>query len=167
MQSSKLTIALAAASLAVAGTAHAGGLGSGKGTPDAAPAPGAATAKPGDQPSFGAAALSKVGGYAVVNSGALIAPAGAQVHGEAHCPAGTVVFGGGTTVASWSTAANINDSYPTTLGWSVDVNNASGTDTAFSVHAVCGTQPRRYQRLTVKTPFGVRWLMNVRQPSTV
>ena len=51
-------------------------------------------------------------GYTVATSGDITAPAGAQTHGFATCPSGTVPFGGGAFVSSSSLSVNINSSIP-------------------------------------------------------
>jgi hypothetical protein len=144
LQTTKLTLAAAAALLVAAGAAQAGDLAP-KGSMPAAPAD-AAASKPGD-PAGAASALGKlpIGGYSVASSGGFTAPAGAQVHGQASCPAGTVPLGGGAVINSASTAAGLNSSYPTLGGWAADVNNGSGSATYFTVYAVCAKQPRGYE----------------------
>jgi hypothetical protein len=136
-----LAVALAGCALA-AGTAAAA---------DAAKAPvvgtPAATAAAGKGvPAASPSALAGAPrGYHIVNSGFLTAANGSQTQGFVTCPTGTVPFGGGAEVTSFSTAANINTSIPTSNGWRADVNNASGSDTTFEVYAVCAKAPRYYQ----------------------
>jgi hypothetical protein len=144
LHTTKLTLAAAAALLAAAGAAQAGDLAP-KDVSSATPAA-AAAGKPGD-PARAASALGKlpIGGYVVASSGGLTAPATAQVHGQASCPAGTVPLGGGVVINSSSIATAVNSSYPTLGGWAADVNNDGGSPTFFSVYAVCAKQPRGYE----------------------
>jgi hypothetical protein len=54
-----------------------------------------------------------------------------------------------------SLEADINTSYPTSGGWEVFANNASGADSTFIVYAVCVTKPKGYlqqQSATVANP---------------
>jgi hypothetical protein len=91
--------------------------------------------------------------YAVVNSGSLPAPTGAQTHGEVLCPPNTVVWGGGVFIQLRSLWANVNSSYPTgSTGWAANVNNASGSDTTFTVYAICAKQPRNYAVVSAVFP---------------
>jgi hypothetical protein len=146
LQITKLTLAAAAAFLLAAAAAQADDLAPApKGVTVAASAA-AAAAKPGD-PAAAATALGKlpIGGYSVASSGGLTAPPGAQSHGQASCPPGTVPLGGGAAINSSSTAAGLNSSYPTLGGWAADVNNGSGSATYFTVYAVCAGQPRGYE----------------------
>lgn len=94
--------------------------------------------------STSAAAVAKVAGYKVVNSGSLAAPATHQTHGSVICPSGKTVLGGGVFVSSGSTSVNVNSSYPTNNGWAADINNGSGSATTFTVYAVCGKKPQKY-----------------------
>jgi len=66
-------------------------------------------------------------------------PAGSQTEGFKTCPAGTRVTGGGGMSSSGDVAVNINTSSPTSNGWRIDMNNASGSDTTFRVYAICTT----------------------------
>jgi hypothetical protein len=56
----------------------------------------------------------------------------------------TVPLSGGAEIDISSLQANINSSFPTRNGWGVDVNNASGTASQFSVYAVCAKKPKGY-----------------------
>jgi hypothetical protein len=51
---------------------------------------------------------------------------------------------GGAVVSSSSTAVNINDSYPSSNGWIVDVSNASASASSFDVWVVCAKPKRAY-----------------------
>jgi hypothetical protein len=90
------------------------------------------------------AAATGIAGYTIVNSGTLSSPAGAQVHGQATCPVGRFLVGGGAAIASLATGANVNDSYPVSGTWEADVNNATSSDTTFTVYAICAKQPHAY-----------------------
>jgi hypothetical protein len=100
-------------------------------------------------PSFGVDAAPK--GYVVVNSGPVTAPNGHQKEWLLACPAPTVVLGGGVQISSSSLWSNVGSSYPWVdragmgIGWRVNVNNASGSDTTFNVTAVCAYKPRGYK----------------------
>jgi hypothetical protein len=84
-------------------------------------------------------------GYTVVNSGSTTNPAGTQARGTVSCPSGTVVLGGGAFSNSGATNVNLNSSYPNgSTEWSVEMNNASSSDTSFVVYAVCAQQPKKY-----------------------
>src|SRR5262249_40562087 len=74
------------------------------------------------------------------------------------CPPHTVPLGGGAFVASSSTAVNLNSSFPTAVGWVVDLNNGSDQATAFAVLAVCARTPNRYTVVpsTVDNPRGTQ-----------
>jgi hypothetical protein len=71
---------------------------------------------------------------------------GTQTRGSVACASGTVAFGGGAVLGSSSLAANLNSSFPESggAGWAVDVNNASGADSAVNVYVVCADQPTGY-----------------------
>jgi hypothetical protein len=94
-------------------------------------------------------------GYAVASSAPFASPAGIQTRGFVTCPPHTVPLGGGVSVQSTSTDANINSSFPTATGWVVDVNNA-GPATSFVVRASCARQPNRYTviPITLANPAG-------------
>jgi hypothetical protein len=80
-------------------------------------------------------------------SGPLFVNAGEQASGDAPCPAGESVIGGGAIVSSADTAVGINSSYPfdgdgvgaflPNSGWTADVNNASAAGSGFAVYAIC------------------------------
>jgi len=57
------------------------------------------------------------------------------------------VFGGGPYVNSTSLSVNLNGSFPLTggKGWEAIINNASASDTSFSVYAVCAQKPTGYR----------------------
>jgi hypothetical protein len=84
-------------------------------------------------------------GYLVVRSGSLLAVSGQQTRGVVTCPAGLVPLGGGVSIVSLSTLANVNSSFPRDNGWVADVNNASGASTTFEVRVVCARAPKHYQ----------------------
>jgi hypothetical protein len=83
-------------------------------------------------------------GVNVVRSASLTNPAGQQTFGQADCPAGQFVIGGGAwtdgTIAeavnsSWPTRQNAADAAPD--AWGVWMNNNEANDNQFSVYAVC------------------------------
>jgi hypothetical protein len=80
----------------------------------------------------------------VVQNSDLTATNGAQTEGFMGCPLHTKVTGGGLLSESGSTAVNMNDSFPSANGWSVDINNTSGVDSLFTVFAVCHAKPTNY-----------------------
>jgi hypothetical protein len=87
--------------------------------------------------------------YTVVSSGAITNLNGGQTHGIVNCPAGLVAWGGGGFGSSTSTAQAINSSYPlvsngVAVGWAVDMNNGSGSDSSFFVYAVCASKAKKY-----------------------
>ena len=83
-------------------------------------------------------------GYTVVKSGQLVAVNGQQTRGVVTCPAGLVPLGGGVSIVSLSTLANVNSSFPRDNGWVGDVNNGSGASTTFEVRVACAQQPKKY-----------------------
>jgi hypothetical protein len=90
-----------------------------------------------------------VNGYSIVNSGAVSNPNGAQSYGQVTCPTGTVAFSGGVFGGSTSLWQNVNASIPlvsgsVATGWAGYVDNASGSDSSFTVYAVCAKKPRNY-----------------------
>lgn len=101
---------------------------------------------PGTRPAGGVVPATAPPGYAVVTNGPLTALNGVQSSGSAVCPVNTRVFGGGASVASSSLFVNLNSSYPSSTGkgWTVDINNASGSSTTFNVYAICGAKPKDY-----------------------
>ena len=84
-------------------------------------------------------------GYTIVNSGELSNPAESESDGQATCPAGTVVWGGGVT-DSGGLEETINSSWPiNTTSWYVYIENSSTTtDDTFVVYAVCAKKPSKY-----------------------
>src|SRR5690349_10727631 len=83
-------------------------------------------------------------GFTVVKSGPVVAVSGQQTRGVVACPAGLVPLGGGVSIVSLSTNANVNSSFPRDNGWVADVNNASGATTTFEVRVVCVQRPTNY-----------------------
>src|ERR1700749_349979 len=72
-------------------------------------------------------------GYAVVTSAQFASAPQTHARGFVTCPPHTVPLGGGAFVGSSSTAVNLNTSFPTAVGWAVDVNNASEQAASYSV----------------------------------
>ena len=75
-------------------------------------------------------------GYSVVTS-TFPAAAGVQSGGYVKCPGTKQPTGGGAFVDTANVVVNINSSKPDGQYWEVDVNNASASDTSFTVYAVC------------------------------
>jgi hypothetical protein len=69
---------------------------------------------------------------------------GVQSSLSAKCPAHTTVVGGGAFSSSSSTAVNLNSLLPVTHGWRADINNTTGSNSSFSVYAVCRAKPTGY-----------------------
>jgi hypothetical protein len=93
------------------------------------------------------ATLSKPAGYSIATA-TFDLPSGGQTAGFVACPikkgVRTVPLSGGALIDTGSLEANINTSYPTSGGWEVFANNASGADSTFIVYAVCVTKPKGY-----------------------
>lgn len=148
--------------LVVVGLAVAGQLSGGSLPVPGSPAAPAGAASAGDKvpPSAPAGpSPSAPSGYVRVVSGAISSPDGTQVSGQATCPSGTVVWGGGVFVSSSSTNASVNSSYPlpTKRGWKAWVNNTSGAATDFTVTAVCAAQPLGYKIVAKTVPTTPVW----------
>jgi hypothetical protein len=102
-------------------------------------------------------------GYVTVSTNGITVASNAEMAGEATCPQGTVVLGGGAYIASTSVMTAINDSQPVPGSsgddstWYAFVNNFSSAATTFNVYAVCATTPPGYQQVvgtTVNNPAG-------------
>jgi hypothetical protein len=93
-------------------------------------------------------------GYTVVSSAPFAAPNGIQSHGSVSCPGLKQPAGGGAWTESGSVFANINSSYPSGHSWEVDVNNTSGSDTSFTVYAVCLAASSSYTVATTTSTTG-------------
>jgi hypothetical protein len=95
----------------------------------------------------GVATTAKPAGYSIVTA-TFDLPTGGQTAGFVACPikkgVRTVPLSGGALLDTGSLEANINTSYPTSGGWEVFANNASGADSTFIVYAVCVTKPKGY-----------------------
>ncbi len=103
--------------------------------------------------------LAKPGGYTIVFSVAVTAPALAQTFASLTCPVKkgvqTVPLDGGAEIVSSSVVANVNSSYPGSDGksWDVYVNNGTSLSTTFNVYAVCAKKLKNYvQRVSVLEP---------------
>jgi hypothetical protein len=104
------------------------------------------------------ATVAKPAGYSIVTA-SFDLPTGGQTAGFVACPikngVRTVPLSGGALLDTGSLEANINTSYPTSGGWEVFANNASGADSSFIVYAVCVKKPKGYlqqQSASVKNP---------------
>jgi hypothetical protein len=120
-------------------------------------APGVAAVAAARAPSAGAG-VARIARYIVKNKSGISLPDNDGTFGEATCPSGTVVLGGGAYIDSGSVATGINASFPlNTRTWEAVANNFSGAATTFNVYAVCGDRPTGYQQLvggTVSDPAG-------------
>lgn len=101
-----------------------------------------------------AAAATAPAGYRNVNSAPIaVPPGGANVAGQATCPAGTVPWGGGVgfTAGTPNPGESISTSAPTATGWTGRYNN-SGTHTGdhFVVSALCAARPAGYTVVTAQ-----------------
>jgi hypothetical protein len=83
-------------------------------------------------------------GYKIVRGAEVALLAHTRAQAQASCPAGTVPWGGGVVTESPDPAVTVADSFPDTTAWIGDVNNASGSDSAFQVVAVCAQRPAGY-----------------------
>jgi len=78
-------------------------------------------------------------GYSIVSSPVVPNFANRQDGETVICPVHSKVLGGGVVSLSGSTSVNMNSTFPNSRrAWHVDVNNATGTDTAMQAYAVCG-----------------------------
>src|SRR4051812_35068322 len=106
-----------------------------------------------------ASAAPMPAGYTVAFSTQVTAADGTHTRAVAHCPKGTVPFGGGAFAFAPGLTAGLASSFPTANGWAVEMNNASG-DTIFYDSAVtCGRKPAHYSVVTsrpVPNPVGRR-----------
>jgi hypothetical protein len=92
----------------------------------------------GERGPAGPAGPAGVSGITEVQTQAIDLQPGTQNEAAVQCPAGSVVTGGGVSLASSSTQVNVNSSYPISAGaWRADVNNASNGVTTFTVYAIC------------------------------
>jgi hypothetical protein len=95
-----------------------------------------------------ASVATKPGGYKVIVSGPITADNGFQTGSSLACPivkgVQTVPLDGGAVIESSSLFANINTSEPEGTVWVVDVNNASGADTTFTIDIVCAKPLKHY-----------------------
>ena len=76
--------------------------------------------------------------YSINEFSSTSVPAGTQNAGLASCPAGSQPLGGGAVSNSFSTAVNLNSTFPVGQSWRVDVNNGSTSDTTFDTWVICG-----------------------------
>jgi hypothetical protein len=96
-----------------------------------------------------------------INTAPFTATADSQyVDATASCPAG-VVLGGGVFSTSSSTSVDINSSFPnSTTSWRIDMNNATGTASNFTVYSICkNTAPSKYHLVAgpaVDNPAGAQ-----------
>jgi hypothetical protein len=102
------------------------------------------------------ATVAKPAGYSIVTA-TFDLPTGVQSAGFVACPikkgVREVPLSGGALIDTGSLKANINTSYPTSGGWEVFANNASGADSTFIVYAVCVKKPKAYlQQQSASTP---------------
>jgi hypothetical protein len=91
-----------------------------------------------------AAARKPPPGYQIVRGATMTLAAHSRAQGVVSCPSGTVPWGGGILTESPDPAVTIADSFPDTMAWIGDVNNPTGSDTAFQVVVVCAKRPAGY-----------------------
>ena len=91
-----------------------------------------------------AAARKPPPGYRIVRSAELPLAAHSRAQAQASCPADTVPWGGGVITESPDPGVTVADSFPDTTAWLGDVNNPTGSDTAFQVVVVCAKRPAGY-----------------------
>lgn len=85
-----------------------------------------------------AVCANKLTGYAQQQSKSVPNPVGTQSFAGYLCPKGDVVTGGGALSATASAQINLNSSWPTgTSEWFVYINNASTTNSSFTMFRVC------------------------------
>ena len=117
-------------------------------------------------------AATKPAGYAIVASGTFTAQAGLEGLGTVTCPKSngvqTYPLSGGALASGDDLAENINSSWPTTKGWSVDMNNAGTSSATFQVYAVCAKKLSGYvlrKSRSVPNPAGAENAANYSCPS--
>src|SRR5262249_58926451 len=78
--------------------------------------------------------------YSIVGGSLVTVGAGTQVANiTATCPSAKApALSGGAFSDTFSTLANINSSIPTSTGWRIDANNASGSVEHVRAYAICG-----------------------------
>ena len=111
-------------------------------------------------------AVKQPPGYSVVGAD-FDAPSGVLSTGAVECPAGTVVWGGGSFTNGANTfLADVNSSVPYGSGaWVASINNTSGADLSFDVQAICADQPAKYViSATTDNPAGTQNYVQVTCP---
>jgi hypothetical protein len=83
-------------------------------------------------------------GYTLVNSPDVIAANGTQGFATVSCPSGLVPLGGSASIHSVNIRASVSSSFPIPGGWTVAVNNNTGSPLSFGADVVCARQPRNY-----------------------
>jgi hypothetical protein len=83
-------------------------------------------------------------GYHVVQVQHTAPPGLFDAGGQAACPTGTVVWGGGTQNDYANSTINTSEFLGTT-GWNVRVNNNAGNAQGFEVDAICAKKPSLYK----------------------
>ncbi len=99
------------------------------------------------EPSPDAKAPTAPPGYRIVRGPLMPAPAGPlDSGGQVSCPAGTVVWGGGTAVQGiGGPTESIDTSAPNgPTAWRARVNNTGVSTQQFGIDAICAKQPKRY-----------------------
>jgi hypothetical protein len=77
--------------------------------------------------------------YGVHIGAAVDNPPGTETAAPISCPAGQSSLGGGVVSSSFSTAVNINSTFPLTGGWANDVNNGTTSDASIIPYVICAT----------------------------
>ena len=84
-------------------------------------------------------------GVQIVRSALITNTAALQNYGQANCPAGQYVIGGGVYGSASATVQNVNSSWPTRQSstdpqpdaWGAYMNNTDTVDHTFNVYAIC------------------------------
>lgn len=102
-----------------------------------------------------------------------LSPNGFQTAGSVSCPLNKrgkpfKAFGGGAVGDSASLFQNINSSIPVKGGWKINMNNASGADSGFTVYVICGVRTgyKIIQGTAVTNPAGAQTFADVACPTT-
>jgi hypothetical protein len=172
--------------LVVSASASSGG--GGKPGPDEGPAvagtlvtnnisieskPGAVRATPTSSTSAKDSPGTSLTGYTIVSNGPLSNPNGVQSFGDVSCPTGTVAYGGGVVGQSDGLFQDVNGSFPlvsggVATGWRDYVDNDSGSDSSFTVYAVCAKKSKNYGVVSAEfsNPIGLQSSGSVTCPLT-
>ena len=84
-----------------------------------------------------AAPAASIGGYQVVQGADTTIPAGQRWYGQATCPSGTNVVGGGAYSTAVDTGVSMGGNLIDGLSWYSIYDNADATDSTVNAYAVC------------------------------